>query len=377
MTFFHHPLAHSIRILRSAELNELYVSVFLRTLSSSIISIFVPVFLYQLGFSIGQIALFYAVDIAVMVLLYPLGFFLATKIGVKHLMAIGTFLFLGFYLLMPLVEQGLYYLLPAVINAIANMFYWSGFHAQVTRVVSKEHGGKELSLFQILSILATLLGPLIGAILILFFSFNTTFVIVSFIMLLSVVPLFFTQEYFLENSLTLKDVFSQITMNKLFGHIGEGIENYATIIVWPLFIYVLVQGVLSLGIIVSLSALPIMWYVWKVSAHVDKSPLQVLRYGVYASSFSWLLRPLILHPIGLFIMNFVNTLINNTIHVSFHKIIYLQAKKSVSYIYFREVFLGLGRIIVLAVLFISNSFFVTFFFAGVGTLLCLQMLRAR
>ena len=375
MTFFHHTFSHSMSFLKNAELNELYISVFLRTLAGAIINIFVPVFLYQLGFSIGQIALFYIVNIVAMVLLYPFGFFLATKIGLKHLMAIGTFLFFGFYLILPLIENGLFYLLPALFHAVANIFYWSAFHTHLTRSVSKKHSAQELSLFQIISMLTTLLGPLIGAVLILFFSFNVTFVIVAFLLLCSVIPLFFTQESFLENPLSVRDFFSQLTTNRLLGHIGEGVENYSTLIIWPLFIYVIVQGVLSLGVIISLSALPIMWFVWRLSKQVDANPSRVLSKAVYASSFLYLLRPFIIHPIGLFIMNFLNNLTNHSVHLSFHKIIYSQAKKSVSYIYFREVFLGLGRVIVLFVLFVSNSFFATFFFAALGTLLCLCLVQ--
>ena len=375
MTFFHDIIDDVSRFLKNINLNELYISLFLRNLAGSIINIFVPVFLYQLGFSLGEIALFFLVSISFMLFLFPLGFFLATKIGVKHLMGIGTLLLLSFYLMMPSVEHGLFYLLPALIQAASFAFFWSGFHARVTQSLSKNNAGSQLSLFQIVSILAMILGPLIGALFIFLLSFTFAFVMAAFLMLLSLVPLMLTKEYYLDKALRLKDFLSHLTPKRLLGHIGEGIEDYTSVILWPLFIFVVVQGVLSLGFIVSLSALPLVWYLWFVGKRVDAQPNKVLRLGVFSSSFITVLYPFILNPVGLFIMNFFNKVINQTIFLSFQNILYTQAKKSISYIYFREVFLGLGRIIVLLVLFVSNSFFVTFFFAALGTLLCLCLVQ--
>ena len=56
--YLHGPISH---YFKNKEMDELYVSIGIKALAQSIIQIFIPIYLYKLGFSISTIALYYII----------------------------------------------------------------------------------------------------------------------------------------------------------------------------------------------------------------------------------------------------------------------------------------------------------------------------
>ena len=51
--------SHFIHFLKNKEMNLLYLAIFFITLGDALISVFVPIYLYQLGYQVTQILYFY------------------------------------------------------------------------------------------------------------------------------------------------------------------------------------------------------------------------------------------------------------------------------------------------------------------------------
>ena len=54
-------LHYNLHFLRNRELNELYISVAIKSFASSMITIFIPIFLLKLDYSLTHVLIFYAI----------------------------------------------------------------------------------------------------------------------------------------------------------------------------------------------------------------------------------------------------------------------------------------------------------------------------
>ncbi|MBP9827005.1 hypothetical protein KBC99_00830, partial [Candidatus Saccharibacteria bacterium] len=113
------PGYNLIRYLHNRELDELYVSTFLKTLARSLVLVFIPIYLANLGFSVRIIALFYLFEFIGMILATPLGLWLNSKIGVKKTMAVADVIFIAYMVAISnLKELGLYLLVRTLFFAV-------------------------------------------------------------------------------------------------------------------------------------------------------------------------------------------------------------------------------------------------------------------
>src|SRR3990167_9426376 len=84
------------KILRNREISEIYAMMSLRVMAMSLISIFVPIYLYTLGYDIPSILLFFIVISMSHMLMSPVSAKISSKIGLKHCMLL-SFLFYFLY----------------------------------------------------------------------------------------------------------------------------------------------------------------------------------------------------------------------------------------------------------------------------------------
>lgn len=110
-------------------LQELYISTFLKFSSFAIINIFIPVYLFNLEFSLQSIFLFYAVWSLFHLLMSPVAAKISSKIGFKHVIMIANPLsvVLFFFLSQLSNNPGLFFLIAAI-GGISGGLYWTPFH---------------------------------------------------------------------------------------------------------------------------------------------------------------------------------------------------------------------------------------------------------
>ena len=161
----HHHHIHLLNFKVNKKLREIYATLSLRTFALSLAGIFIPIYLYTLGYSISQVLIYlivyHFVHGTASVTSSPK---LAKYLGVKHLMILSMpfyFLFiLGAAFLLDLFWFPYWGL--AVLAGIANSLYWVGYLSEFAKFSDKKHRGGETSIFNILSSGAAALGPLIG-----------------------------------------------------------------------------------------------------------------------------------------------------------------------------------------------------------------------
>lgn len=354
------------------QLDGLYLSTAVKHFAGSFISIFIPIYLLTLGFTLSNIALYYLVTFVSAFIIFPLGMKLNSKIGMKKVMSLGILVLIIYYLLLNSLSSGnINYLFIALVSGISTAFYWAGFHMEFSKFCDKKKEARETSLINIFSKVAGAIGPILGAILIIQTSFNFLFVLSSILLIVSIIPLFTTKDEKTTYNFSLKKILFADTKRKAIAYEASAILGLATGIFWPIFIFLTLKEVVSLGAIVSITAVVEIVFLFYVGKFSDKHKRKTLKGGIFLHSFSWIARISFLTPIGIFFNNVYSSLSSTLVDLPFAKIIYSKSKKvndASDYFLFREFHLTIGRIIVLSIIFLTAniywlfiaSFFVTF-----------------
>jgi len=370
----HFVPTYILQYFGNKKLDELYISVFIKYLAQSLITIFVPIFLFTLGFTLVDIAIYYLIFYTIAALITPLGLKLNHWIGVKKTLTLGIILFIVYYSFLNRIETGASYYLLATLAGLSSGLYFAAFHIEVTRTFQKKQEARNLSVLQSLALIAGILGPLLGAFFIQEGSFQTVFRIVAVLLLFSVVPLFFSRDFYEpKRSLTLKTVLNEGKKSSSLAYTAHGMLFTVIRIFWPLFIFITLGSVLSLGVITSTASVFVIGSVLIVGSLADKNRDKILKYSIYAHAPSWLIRLIFLNPIGLFLTNTYSLVTFSSLLIAYEKNVLAQAKKSNNkgaYFLYRDAYLLLGRVLMLLFIIITNSltllfiamFFITFFF---------------
>ena len=364
---------------KDKEMNEIYISVFLKTFAESFITLFIPIYLIVLGYQLFDVALYYLVYFIVGGFVIPLGMVLNSKIGIEKTLGLGTFLIILYYYILGFMESGLSYVIVALFYGLSTGIYFSAFHIEFAKSFSRKRGGKELSVIRIIAIISGIIGPLVGSLFISNVSFVFLFRIVAVILFLSIIPLFFTKDFVVPfKRKPLREILRMDTKRKALAYQASGIIALSSVVFWPLFIYFTLGDIVSLGIIISLSSLFTILVIAKIGRLADINRKKVFKVGVLTHAPSWILRLFFLSPIGIFFSNLYSYITIAAIDISFNKKIYRQAKEAkdiCNYFLFREIHLQLGRIIILCIVMLTNSLilmFVLSFFITFGYLFMLN-----
>jgi len=371
--FFHYFL--------NRELIEIYLTIAVRAFAISLIGIFVPIYLFKMGFSLHYIFLFYAIASAVFSSTVFLSAKLSTKIGIKHGILISMPFLIAYYLLLRSITinslNWLFFLTP-IIAGIHSSLFWVNFHIDFAAFSSKKIRAEQISGSKIFSALLSALGPIAGAFFISYIGFHFLFVLVSALLLISIIPLFKSEEAYIHKSFSFKQtikIIKKIGITGLSGFIGYGAILCASL-AWILFMFLILKSYLGVGLLMSavlLVGIVSTFFVGKLADKYGKG--QILKIGSMLSAIGW------------FFVFFVNTVfevfgINIFFGVTsaasaggsaFDAFNYDMAKKGhiPEIIAIREVTLNGSEALLLFLLFFVGTFHTAFIFGALGSFLIL------
>jgi len=360
------------------ELSELYVSVFIKALAQSLIAIFVPIYLFQLGFGIFHISLYFLIYFLAITAVMPFGMYLNSKIGIKKTLAFGTFIMIGYYYLLNLIQTGFSYQLVAIVSGISVGIYFAAFHIEFAKYSNKGNEGKDLSILTIIGVFMGMLGPITGALIISNFSFNFIFKLVSVMLFISIFPLFLTKDTKVPFKFSPRKIMRADSKRKAIAYNAEAIRGIVGFYFWPLFIFLTLNNILSLGLIISVSSMFAIFIIGYIGKLTDRDKNTVLKLGVLLNAPAWILRIFLLSPLGIFFMNFYGTITGAMIGIPFNKMVYSKAKKSKNipnYFLFREFSLMPGRLFILGLAMLTGSIVWMFVATFLATFIYLILLK--
>jgi len=357
---------HFWRHASFSEIAELYASRMLRMLAMHIAASFMSIYLYQQGFTIAFIALFWAAFFFFKVLIALPSAMIAARFGAKHGILISNLLFIPSMIAFALVpEYGTWLLaLVVVFQGTSSALYAISYSADFSKVKSVDHAGKEIAYMNILEKVTTGLSPLIGGLLAFAFGPQAVLVIAALLFTLAAVPLMRSSEQEKpKQKLDFKGFPWHLVRSNVPAHVAVGFDVFSSGTVWTLFTAVFIIGVTqdndiyaANGALMSVVLFAALGASYAYGRLIDrKKGRDLLVFASIANSITHFLRAFTNSPVGVAGLNIANEAATTGYVMSFTRGLFDNADlsgKRITYLGIVEVISNFGASLGAFVLFI-------------------------
>ena len=352
------PQGFVSRFFLTRELNLIYLSVFLMTFAESLIAIFVPVYLYSLGYSVSLILFFYFLWSLFFVTFSLTGAKIVARIGIKHAILLSTPFALAYYLLLNFIDVsiGFFLLLPGLAASHAILYNYA-FHLNFLKHSEEKRRGRQLAFLKILEVAATALGPLLGGFLIMKYGFFSLYFTAGLFLIGGAVVLLAVKEKYESFRFHLKGIGRYLLARENRGNflsfIGYAVEASVNRNIWPIFLIILLVNARRVGTLVTLSVLTsavVFYLVGQLTDRVDRKRLLKWATGFYF--LAWLMRVFVNSGFRVWLVDSYKNLAEKFLSIPWaaHSYRLAAADRYFMFIVAREIVFNISRIVFLPLL---------------------------
>lgn len=287
-----------INKLMGSDLHLFELSVWIQTFAQSMISVFVPVILYKLGFPIREVFLFYVVFHAIDVPLNIWAKRLIQKYGARKVVMFSIVAQLLYLILLYNLHQSWIQLVfLALFLAIFDAFYWV---AHLYIFVKAAHGKNkrlrsDVGALNVIRLIGGFFAPAIGAFILIETNSHTLIFLSTLLMFSSLIPLarmrhlkFFPEE----GSTGMREFFKPRAQKILYFFDGLSVIRFEMEgIIWPFYIYLVYENLKTVAfvpILVSVGTLAVTFIAAKMS--VRENIYKMIAWGGFGTGIIWALR---------------------------------------------------------------------------------------
>lgn len=295
-------------------LRGVYLADLFRRMVISLIGLFVPIYIWQNTHKLIYIPLFYFTYAFIGFLAQYPGAKVIKKVGVDWGGVVGTvfrFFYIFFLILAP--KKEMFFWLSGISLGLCQPFDWLGYYYVMTKISKKEKKfGKTMGLASMTAHLGASLGPLLGALIIKAWDYNTLYwIAISILLFVAILPFLdrFDKKGMHVEIKDLKERLKDPGIKKHF--FTNGIRVFGTIsntILWPIFLFFTVGSIEKSGEIQTLSLILAMSVSYFVGKMVDSKNFFMMYIGSIFNFFAWILRFVTRGKVGLLISNTSYTL---------------------------------------------------------------------
>lgn len=336
------------------ELSELYISHTIRRFAVAMICIFEPVYLFLYFNKSFSAVLFYFASIALLYGFFvPFGAKIMVKLGLKKAMLWSVpFIFLYYAVLWQIKALSFFFIAAILLKFVYALFYWPAYHVDVARFSKKEFRGEQIGASVVVYNLASVIAPFVGGLIVFKLGFPVLFIVVLILLLVSVVPLFFTEEireiYHDSYERAFKQIFTRKFYNEAVSFAAYGFDAGVSMFVWPIFMFILAINYESMGFITSgalFLSLIFTLYIGKIADRLSRRRL--LKFGSILNAAAWFVKVFIKTPFDAFLAHTIFRIAFVSTSIPFRTIMYDKASEDRNFldrfIVFREMSHNLGR----------------------------------
>jgi len=376
-----HSCHHINHFFKNKELNEMYLSYGIINFALGLISIFVPIYLYNLGYSITEILFFFFLTSLSFVIFSYSGAKIVSHFGVKHAMLLAVPAFIIFFIGLRYIDTypWLFFILP-IIRSFKMILYNLGFHLNFIRHSDSKDRGKEVSMIQASAVFAGILSPFIGGVILKLTSFPFLFTVGSILLFVSMIPLFLSKDVHEKISFKRERLFAGIfkkkNLNLFVSFSGYAIKSWVGLVIWPIFLFTILANFESIGAITSLTAFVTFLVFYFVGKATDKkNKKNLLRIGTILYFFGWIGRIFVTGFSSAFVIDSYKNITQQVLFVPWSACSYnIAAQRDYfKFIVRREIIFNLSRVVVIPLLmlifyFNFYAFIISFSIAAIFSL---------
>jgi len=348
----------------------LFTSKAITNIASGFFGIFLPIYLYvTFDQSIYFVVLYYLASQFFYALFIAYGAQFLNRFGFKRSLQISTFLGALYYFELYFLNEETLFLVPLLVVTISawRLLYWVPYHVDFAKFSDIKNRCKEVGVIESTLSIIGVVAPIFAGFVITKFGYNVLFILGIVIYLSSVIPFLTiprTHERFRWTFWeTWKNLFKKSSRNEVMAFMADGAESAVGIIIWPIFIYQLLNGnYLEIGAISTFVVAATVFLQLFAGRFSDKnSKDRVLKYGSILYSLGWILKIFIGTAFQIFIFDTFHKFTRSFLRIPFDAITYEITADQGHYVdeftVLHEIAISIGRI-AMYILVIILAFFV-------------------
>lgn len=341
--------------------------------ATALMSIFLPIFLYITSdFSFKYVVGFYFVVSLLYVFFLAFATRLFNSIGYRLVLAIGMLFNVFFYILLYFTTSANILLLtvPLILSLLCfRLLHWVPFLVDFTLFSDPKNRGREVSLVYATIAFMGVIGPILAGYIISTSSYQTLFGVVIVLLAVSAFSYLFVPDTHEKYRWTYKETWRQFFEHKhkmtLFSLMANGAETTFTVVVWPIFIYELLDGdVLEVGAVSTFIVgitIALQLFLGKFIDRSKDSKHSTLRIGSLFDAIGWIVKIFVISTAHVFFVGLYHNITKIFTKTSYNTIIYDTAADQGRYVdeftVLREMAVHIGRVLALIIIGFITLFF--------------------
>jgi len=355
----------------SPALFHLYLNRTIQLVGIGLVSLFLPIYLFEaFNNDYALLALFFIAINFISIFVMPIGAKIMTKIGLRRSMILASFfviMYLFCYFIYDFFAWSFLLVLAIIFINFWRMLYWVPFHTEFATLSYKASRGKQTSIFQIITDILGILVPLVAGLILVYFSYPVLFFIAMVILLISTLPIWKIgsnpEKFSFSYWQTYHVLFKKSNRKMLIAYMADGAETMIGGVIWPVFIYLVLQGeylavgavsTLIIGMTVILDLIIGYW-----ADRLNKK--KIIKYSSFFYSIGWIIKIFVQSAFQIFIVSTYHNLTAIFRRIPFDALMYEKAADRGHYVdeytVLREISLNIGRLLMLLVIFFAVAVF--------------------
>ncbi len=338
-------------------------------------TIFIPVFLINMGFCLNEIFIYYIIFYFCMILFSPFAGYVSSFIGFKKIIFLRPLFLLIFIFWLYSIEFfpfSIYAL--GVFNGFTSALYWVAFHFFFLKKTKKKNVDMKVGWMYSLPCFFRIFAPVLGGFVLAYYSYNLLFLIGGFFLFLSIIPLFYLEDYHFNFKMSFDNLFHHSFYKYFLAFFGDGIGYFVGFVIFPLYIYFLFNNPVDMGLSSSLVNISGVFVPLLISYLCKDRESLFIKIGVVFEAVLWIIAFYLETPFHIFLFSFFLGIAVEFWAIPFNAKMYNHARKSntLEFLIFREMSLNIGRIIFLVfIILFDNVFSLSFVFGFLSRFLFL------
>lgn len=266
-------------------LKKYNIFITITTFAKLMIEVFIPLLLFNIGFNLNEILVFYLIEFITIFLFNIPATYIGQKISFKKLMIISSILFSLTYLYINYMTNNIIKLvILSVLNGLYLSTYWIGRHIYGISIIKEKKATDNVSAYMIFGIIGSLPASYIGAYILEKYGYISLSIIILILSFISLFPLFKIKINQKINKIKIKQIIKKFPKQNYIFLFFEQLKFF-TILLFPLYIYINIKSELKYialtNVIIGISSILYILYIAKKMDENKKDYLKPMLLAMF------------------------------------------------------------------------------------------------
>ncbi|MEA3450259.1 MAG: MFS transporter [Patescibacteria group bacterium] len=353
------------------EYNDLVIADTLRQIALSMVSVFIPIYLLKINFSLNEVFLYLFLSYIGQIFAAYLATVKIESWSVKRVLIFSYLINIALYLILSSAEimilnipKLLFIFLIAVIAAIQTAFFWTAHHFYFLSIGKDKdnNSGSKTGILNGIPVLFGVIGPFLGGYLITKSGFSLVFMISALLLIMASMALFFSKDIKIKNrTIRFRKIIDAKRPVKNWIYVLQGIKLVIFAVSWPLIMYYLDISLVGIGSVYLLSNVVHSIFCYEAGHWSDRRGSRaIIQIGLFGHNISLVARGLISTIAGAGVWTTVGGVFGALNAIPLEADFYYYARKIRDYANAnvnREFYVIVGQVFTVLFFFITSNFF--------------------